>query len=346
MYLRLFIILFLGSSLSAAFAQAPAPAAPPAPEPPGRSYALLIGGLPGQEPYGRWYADWLARMQTYLTTTAHVPSANITVLSDKDATFEAITAALGKLARSAKPQDQLIVFIAGHGEINGADPTLTLIGPDPTAQQVAALLNAFPAKNQVILNFSASSGDFLKALSAPGRINLAATSPTELNEPVFAEFFLRGLESKRADTDKNGTITMLQAFNWAAQQTMLWISRWEETSDPLETNFTTWKASGKETIEIFEKLYSGVPMRKLDPASDRNAADAVVEIEPPGGQITGTWARRRAVDEHALLEDCGEGIGVSVLGDKGLQPILGQKPGDPGYLAAHTVLGQPAPSRP
>ncbi len=315
---------------------------------PGQSYALLIGGLPGQDPYGKWYTDWLTRFQTYLTQTAHVPAANITLLSGKDATFEAITATVTRLAKGIKPQDQFIVFMVGHGEIGGTAPTLSLAGPDPTAQQLAALLNTIPAKNQVVLNFSASSGDFLKALSAPNRVNITATSPTELEEPVIAEFFLRGLESKRADADKNGTITMLEAYNWAAQQTAYWIGRWQETDtgvnkdDPTTAaGPTVWKASGKETVEIFEKLYAGVPNRKLDPASDKNAADAPVDLIPPGGNVTSDWATRRVVDEHATLEDNGQGIGVSEIGDKGLQPILGQKPGDPGYLAAHTVLGNP-----
>ena len=341
MIIRLVIALCLGFFATArlAPAQSTPVAPPPAPEP-GQSYALLIGGLPGPDPYGKWYADWLGRFQTYLTKSAHLPDANVTVLSGKDATLDAITAAFGKFAQRAKPQDQFILFVVGHGEIDGAAPTLELAGPDPTALQIAALLNAFPAKNQVVLNFSASSGDFLKVLAAPDRVNLTATSPTELEEPVFPEFFLRGLESKRADTGKTGTITMLEAYNWATQQTAFWISRWQETSDPKSTDASIWKASGKETVEIFQKLYSGVPGRQLDPDSDAKAADTPVDVVPPDGQVTADWATRRVVDEHALLEDCGQGIGVSEIADKGLQPILGQKPGDPGYLAAHTVLGQ------
>ena len=347
--LRLLLPLVAGLLIPVFGSVAQTPAASPqpvAPTPtatpviPGQCYAVLIGGISGQDVYGKWYADWLARFKTYLTQGAHLPGANVAVLSGKEATFEAITAAFGKFAQRAKPQDQLILFMVGHGETKDTGPTLVLAGPDPTAQQFAALLNAFPAKNQVVLNFSASSGDALKVLSAPGRVNIAATSPTELEEPVFAEFFLRGLESKRANGGKNEPINLLDAYNWTAQQTAYWIARWVLTSDPKATDMTTWKAGGKETVEIFKKLYSGVPMRQLDPGSDSNAADVAVDLVPPGGEVTDEWAARRVVDEHALLEDCGQGIGVSEIGDKGMQPILGQKPGDPGYLAAHAVLGQ------
>lgn len=316
----------------------------------GQSYALLIGGLPGQEPYGRWFDDWLARFQKYLTQTAKVPPANVTLLSRDAATTDTVLAAIGKFAQRARPQDQFILFIVGHGEVvNGQTPTLALRGPDLTAQQLAAALNAVPAKNQVILNFSASSGDFLKYLVSPDRVNITGTSPTEIKAPVFPEFFLRGLESNWADADKNGTVTLLETYNWAAQQTAMWIARWKKTGPTTgeaanldKPTLSVWQASGKETVGIFQKLYAGAPTRQLDPASDAKAVDTVVEVIPPNGEITDDWKQRRIIDEHAMLEDCGQEIGVSEIGDKGLQPILGVKPNDPGYLSSHTVIGKPA----
>lgn len=337
---RLFFIVFSLGLLAVSKSDASAEP-PPAP---GRSYALIVGGLASQKPYDRWYADWTSRFQTYLTKTARVPAENITLLAGDAATTDAVLASIGKFAQRAKPQDQFILFIVGHGEVSGQTPTLALPGPDLAAQQLAAALNAVPAGNQVVLNFSASSGDFLKQLVSPDRVNLTATSPAEINTPVFAEFFLRGLESNRADTDKNGTVTLLEAYNWAAQQTAMWINRLQKTGPDGDSDspVTTWRAVGKETVEIFRKLYADAPSRKLDPSSDDKAEDAVVEVIPPNGEITEAWINRRIVDEHALLEDCGQEIGVSVINDKGIQPILGAKPKDPGYLAAHTILGQPA----
>lgn len=321
-------------------------AEPNKPTEPAQSYALLVGGIAGQEPYGQWYKDWLARFQTYLTKEAGVPAPNVTALLGDAATTDAITGAIGKIAQRAKPQDQFILFIVGHGENINKIPTLTLKGPDLTADQLAAALAAVPAKSQVILNFSADSGDFLKRLISPNRANMTATSPNEIKDPVFPEFFLRGLESKRADADKNGTITLLEAYNWAVEHTAQWIAHWEQTGDPMQSDTIMWKASGRETVEIFEKLYSKGSNRKLDPASDSKTGDAVVELRPPNGEVTGEWGRRRVIDEHAEIEDSGVEIGVATLGDNGFQPILGQKSGDPGYLMGHIVLGKSSPPNP
>lgn len=303
-----------------------------------QSYALLIGGLPGEEPYNQWYADWLGRFQKYLTQSAAVPAANVTVLSGDAATKDAVLGAIGNLSQRIKPQDQFILFIVGHGEVSGAAPTLALPGPDLSAPELAAALKPITSKNQVILNLSASSGDFLKSLASPVRVNITATSPTEAEAPVFAEFFLRGLESKRAEP--NGEITLLKAYNWAAQQTIFWIVRWQQTGGPSGPKM--WKASGKETVAIFEKLYPHLPSRKLDPASNRNVEDAEVVVQPPNGEITPAWAGRRVINEHAMLEDCGTEVGVSILGkEEGIKLIAGEKPKDPGYLAGRTVLGKP-----
>jgi hypothetical protein len=298
-----------------------------APSPAATTYALLVGGI-GQEPYTRWTSDWLGRFGSYLTRKAGVPAAQVTTLSGEAATSEAILKTIGALAAKIQPEDQFVLVLSGHGENTGL-PTLAVRGPDLGAPQLAEALKAVRANSQIILNFSATSGDFLKPLTAPNRVNISATSPTEIKQPVFAEFFLRGLESGR------GGPTVLQAFNWAGEQTPLWIARWTLTDSG------KWKASGRETVEIFKKLYADVPNRQLDPTSDAKSDDAPVEFHPANGEITKEWSNRRVIDEHALLEDCGLEVGVSVLGDAGFQPIAGAKENDPGFLSGKTIIGKP-----
>jgi len=294
------------------------------------SYALLVGGI-GQEPYTKWTDDWLGRFRIYLTQKAGVPDKQIVILSGDKSTTDAILAAVGELGTKMKPEDQFVLVISGHGEVANGTPILAVKGVDLEAPKLAEALAKLPTKNQVILNFSAISGDFLKSLAAPGRVNIAATSPTEIKQPVFPEFFLRGLESGRAG---QGQISLLQAYNWAAKQTPLWIARWEKNPES-----SAWKATGRETVEIFKKLYAGSEVRKLDPASDANRQDEEIVIMPPNGEVTPEWANRRVVDEHAVLEDNGQQIGVSVLTDKGFVLIEGAKEGDPGFLASKTFLG-------
>jgi len=311
--------------------------------------------MPGPPVYARRYADWLKRFHAYLAGTAKVPAENLVVLSGDEAfkdpivtgkaTREAIKQALAGLAKKAKPEDQFVLVLIGHGTVAETLPSIILSGQDINAQELADALAAIRARNQVVLNFTASSGDSVRFLARGGRVTLAATSPAEASESVLAEFFLRGLESKRADGEGapkagllDGTITLLEASNWASYQAAMWIGRMKSTE-------AGWKIDGKESVEIFKKLYVGPDgepaVRKLSPASDAGAADEPVPLRPKGG-LDDFWFGRRIVAEHAVLEDCGEERGLSPLGGDGYKPISGVKQGEPGWLARRVVLGRPA----
>jgi hypothetical protein len=342
------IVMLTGPCLGAPVA-APAPAAAA----PGKCYALILGAMPGEELYARHYRDWIKRFHTYVVQSAGVPAANIVVLSgDKDfkdpmvaglATAESVRKALADMAAKVKPEDQFILFLVGHGVVTEKAPTLVLPGPDIDTQELADALAAIPACNQVVLNFSSAAGTAVTLLARKDRVLVTATGPMEGNEPIYPEFFLRGLESKRADGEgapaagaKDGRITVLEAYNWAARETALWIVRIKKAG-------AAWKLDGRESVEIFEKLYGAPPgatgTQKLAAGSDRSKPDAPVVIKPPGGKIDESWVGRRVLSEHALLEDCGEKSGVSAIGDKDYEPLSGAKPGEPGSLARRVVIG-------
>jgi len=284
-----------------------------------------------------------------------VPAANVVVLSGekgfKDpcvsgfATVDMVKKSLADVAAKAKPEDQFILFLVGHGVATEKIPTMSIPGPDVNVQELADGLSAIPARNQVVLNFTSVSGTMLKTLARAGRVNLAANLPVEGNETVAAEFFLRGLESMRADGEgapaagaKDGRITLLEAYNWATYQTALWMSRQKSKGGE-------WTVVGKESVEIFEKLCvtpPGTPgTQKLAADSDRTKPDEIVAISPPNGLLTKDWTNRRAISEHALLDDLGEPEGVAAVDSKtGYKPVVGARSGEQGYVAKRTVLGQ------
>jgi hypothetical protein len=67
----------------------------------------------------------------------------------------------------------------------------------------------------------ATSGSFpfLKGLAAPGRVIVTATrSTSERFHTVFAEGFIRAFSTDAADTDKDGRISIWEAFEYASRQ--------------------------------------------------------------------------------------------------------------------------------
>ena len=84
--------------------------------------------------------------------------------------------------------------------------------------------------------------------------------------------------------------------------------------------------------------------RKLSAASDAGKEDEAVALVVPR-DITpnqaGSWDKRRLVNEHAQLEDCGAESGVSAIGGAtGYTPIVAEKEGVAGFLASKVVIGR------
>jgi hypothetical protein len=327
-------------------------------EPAGQVHVLMVGGLPGSPVYARRYQDWIKRFHAYFTSVQKVPAANIVVISgDKDfkdpivkgvANAESIQKELAAMAAKAKPADQFVLLMLGHGGVTDPIPTLVVPGPDVSAPQILEGLDRIAAQNQVILNFAASGGAMIKPLMKKGRVQVTAVRDMEANEPVYPEFFLRGLESGEADGaeapdagKKDGTITLLEAYHWSARQTALWIARQSKTPEA-----DTWKLDGKQSIEVFEKLTRGEAgqfgARQLDPQSNRAVPDVEVPLAPPPGQMPQDWTGKRIITEHAALEDCGAEIPAAALGSEGFKPLTGKAVGEPGALARRVVLGKAA----
>ncbi len=68
----------------------------------------------------------------------------------------------------------------------------------------------------VFVNTASSSGEFLKGLAGPGRTIVTATrTGGERNETRFPAFFVEAFTGDGADRDRNGRISVQEAFDYA-----------------------------------------------------------------------------------------------------------------------------------
>ncbi len=133
------------------------------------------------------------------------------------ATRENVTKAIGDIATRAKPNDEIFILLIGHGSFDGKNGAFNLPGPDLGAGDYAALLDQFKTQKVTFVNTASSSGAFLQPLAGPARTVVAATKTGgERNETRFAEYFVEALASESADSDRNGRVSVLEAFNYAS----------------------------------------------------------------------------------------------------------------------------------
>ena len=184
-------------------------------------YALIVTGAHGEPTYAEQYAQWRQTAVTALLEKLAFDDAHILTLfeggdSAHAATAEGVRSALTALRRKIQPDDVLLVLLIGHGSFDGAEAKFNLVGPDLTSSEWAALLKPIPART-VIVNSTAASFPFLEQLSAPRRIVITATdSVAQRFDTVFPEYFIRALTDGSADLDKNGRVSVWEAFSAAS----------------------------------------------------------------------------------------------------------------------------------
>jgi hypothetical protein len=180
-------------------------------------HAVIVSGATGGPAYAQQYAAWTDSLKRTLVERMKVDSARITMLSEAAESGSAATAAnvrrvLAALRLSLSRDDLLLVVLVGHGTFDGADAKFNLVGPDLEAAEWAALLRGIPA-SLVVVNTTAGSFPFLERLAGPRRVIVTATdSPAQKFDTVFPEYFIAAFADNAADIDKNGRISIWEAF--------------------------------------------------------------------------------------------------------------------------------------
>jgi hypothetical protein len=182
------------------------------------SYYLTVAGLGGEPDYEQRFAQQAADLDRIFKAAG--ASAHVVTLSGKEATRAHLASALQAIAGQAKPEDDFVLILIGHGSYDGVEYKFNLPGPDISAASLAQLCNRIASKRQLIVNTTSSSGGSVATLTRKGRAVIAATkSGTEKNATVFARYWVEALQDARADVDKNETLSALEAFQYATTKT-------------------------------------------------------------------------------------------------------------------------------
>jgi hypothetical protein len=184
-------------------------------------YAVIVSGAAGGPDYASQYAEWTAALRETLVERFDLDPSRVFVLTEGAGNAQAATAAnvravFGMLRERMRADDLLFTLFIGHGTFDGVDAKFNLPGPDMEAAEWAALLNPLPG-HLVVVNTTAASFPFLERLAAPRRIVITATgAEPQRFDTVFPEYFIAALRDEAADIDKNGRISIWEAFAAAA----------------------------------------------------------------------------------------------------------------------------------
>lgn len=183
----------------------------------GERYAVIVAGASGGPEYAKQYARWTRDLSQTLVERMAFDPAHVTALGDTAdppaaATAENVRRLLARMGTTMRAGDLLLLVLIGHGTFDGVDAKFNLVGPDLTAAEWAALLEGMPGR-LVLVNTASASFPYLERLSGRNRIVISATdSAAQRFDTVFPEHFVNAFGDDGADIDKNGRISVWEAF--------------------------------------------------------------------------------------------------------------------------------------
>ena len=190
-------------------------------------HVLIIGGAAGEKSFYDAFWNATSRFHQLLTEEYGYTPEQITFLFedmggseelgivDTESKREQVLAAFAELAETIQPSDRFLLFMLGHASRTGrGDLKFNLRGRDITEAEYITLINTIPAESQILIFGFPYSGKLVPQLSKSGRIILTSSSPNEgySLQAGFGNVFVDAFSAAANDTDRNGDISLLEAF--------------------------------------------------------------------------------------------------------------------------------------
>lgn len=207
-----------------------------------QTHLLIVSGLGGEPKFSARFRTLSESLATVAVKRFGIPDSEVVWLGEDSvsraphfggqSTKVNVERAIARMAQHSRAGDQEMIVLIGHGSGEGDDSRISLPGPDPSAADFARMLARFPTQKVAFVDLTSASGDMLPALAAQNRVIITATkSAFERNESHFAEFFVQALTGDVADVDKDGRVSLLEAFQYAVNET----KRLYDTETKLQT---------------------------------------------------------------------------------------------------------------
>ena len=192
-------------------------------------YALIVTGASGGDDYAQKYDTWRETLLRTLKESLGYPDDHVVALTEhaaaptEIATGDNVRRALKTFETRATKEDVLLIVLIGHGTAADEDVAkFNLVGPDLSIDEWAALLRPIPGR-LVFVDTASGSFPFLRRLAGRGRIVVTANdSAAQTFETIFPEFFIKAFDDDSADLDKNGKLSIWEAFIYASDRVKAW----------------------------------------------------------------------------------------------------------------------------
>lgn len=182
-----------------------------------RPTVIVVVGAAGSPEYGAQFVKWVGLWEQACSKGgAKFAAIGLDEVENPDDRTTLQEALAGE---SQQTSAALWLVLIGHGTFDGRTAKFNLRGPDISEADLAEWLKPLQ-RPLVVINTTSSSAPFLSRLSGPERVVITATkSGFEQNYTRFGEYLAGAIAEPKADLDKDGQTSLLEAFLTASHRT-------------------------------------------------------------------------------------------------------------------------------
>ncbi len=186
-------------------------------------YITIVQGLGGQPEYDSEFTE--SREKIEAASHSMTAAENISSFNGESASRENLLKHFADITARMNEDDRAAIYLVGHGSFDGETYKFNIPGPDLSDTDLKNILENFPGQNHFLVNTSSTSGAMLESIvgegeeaSNPDYIIVSATrNGNERNSTHFGRFFADALTNEEADLNKNSTVSIEEAFDFATR---------------------------------------------------------------------------------------------------------------------------------
>lgn len=267
-------------------------------------FTLIVAGASGGDAYVETYDRWRQELVTALRGQAGFHADHLMVLAETPApgvgraSREGVTQVFAELRTRMSRESILFVVLFGHGTYDGVDAKFNLVGPDLAAKEWGELLDRLPGRT-VFVNTTAASYPFVRQLARSGRVVISATATAaQRYDTVFPEYFIAALTEEAADADRDGRVSVWEAFEYASAGVGRWYQRQGRLATERAVLDDSGDGSGREAGEdggdgVFAaRVFVGAGVDPPMPLSDPSLRPLVEQREALERQVAELRSRK------------------------------------------------------
>ncbi len=191
---------------------------------------LVVSGIGGEETFSEAFRSWALQMLDAAADPLGLAPAQVTWLCETPARDpgrcagqsrrETVLDTVARLLRTEPAHAPVLILLLGHGTARDGRALFNLPGPDLSAADLAEALDGAGERPLAVVNTAPASAPFAPVLARPGRVVITATARSAENDHTrFAGHFVAAYGGRAADADRDGRVSLLEAFHYAARET-------------------------------------------------------------------------------------------------------------------------------